>query len=326
MSEIKGKHHAIFVEPSYETSSDYKRFWDTLRQGAYQAGKYKRIGKNGKEVWIQASYNPIIDPNGNVLKIIKFATDITEQILARKEAERVGRLVDENLDKILKAVSSANEQSVTAATASNETLATVQAVTAATEEFQSASSEIARSMETSRLEVTRAIDETTNADHSTQKLSNAAQEMNRIVVVIQEIANQINLLALNATIEAARAGDAGKGFAVVASEVKALANQVGDAISQINTEITNMQTISEDVVGRLAGIKDAVETVESSVTTVASAVEEQAVTSQEITSNMQKATVAVEDINQNLTSISDAVNQANQFAEEGTILYRSLQK
>lgn len=325
LQEIKGKPHSMFVEADYVKSSEYKQFWQSLRNGEYQAAEYKRIGKNGKEVWIQASYNPIMDPNGDVFKIVKYATDITEQTLSHQEADRVGKIVDDNLDKILSAVSSANEQSVTASAASNQTLSTVQTVAAATEEFQSASNEIARSMETSRSEVIRAMEETTNADRSTQKLTDAAQEMNKIISVIQEIASQINLLALNATIESARAGEAGKGFAVVASEVKSLANQVGDATSQIENEIINMQSISNDVVDRLDGIKGAVQMVESSITTVASAVEEQAVTSQEITSNMQTATMAVDDINRNLSSISEAVNSANQFAEEGIELYRSLQ-
>ncbi|PCI51540.1 MAG: chemotaxis protein [Alphaproteobacteria bacterium] len=325
LDEIKGKHHSMFVDQDYARSDEYKQFWQSLRNGEYQAAEYKRIGKGGKEVWIQASYNPIMDPDGKVFKVVKYATDITDQVDARHEAERVGKIVDENLSKILETVGSANEQSTSASAASNQTLATVQAVTAATEEFQIASTEIAKSMETSRLEVVRAMDETTKADTSTQELTNAASEMNKIVEVIQDIASQINLLALNATIEAARAGEAGKGFAVVASEVKALASQVADATSQINSEISNMQSISDDVVVRLGGIKSAVGMVESSVTTVASAVEEQAVTTREITSNMQTASTAVDDINRNLDSISVAITSANDLAGEGVKLYRSLQ-
>jgi len=324
LDEVKDKHHGMFVERDYQQSPEYQQFWKSLRAGEYQAAQYKRIGKGGKEIWLQASYNPILDPGGKPFKVVKYATDITDRVTARMETERVGKLVDENLDKILHAIGDANRQSTTASDASNETLETVQAVAAATEEFQIASNEIARSMEASRTEVEKAMSETANADHSTQQLSNAAMEMNKIVEVIQEIASQINLLALNATIESARAGEAGKGFAVVASEVKALANQVADATAQINTEITNMQTISTDVVNRLSGIKGAVEMVESSVTTVASAVEEQTVTTQEITSNMHTATVAVGNINVNLGSISEAIKNANEFAEEGTELYRSL--
>lgn len=326
LNEIEGKHHSLFVDEKTKKSPDYKLFWQSLANGEYQAAEYKRIAKSGKEVWIQASYNPIIGPNGQPFKVVKYATDITKQVLARREAERVGALVDENLDKILKAVGEANEQSTSVAAASTQTMETVQAVSAATEEFQASSNEIARSMENSRLEVGNTMQVANSADESTQKLSTAAESMNEIVNVIQDIASQINLLALNATIESARAGEAGKGFAVVASEVKSLANQVGTATTQISENIGDMQSVSGDVIEQLSEIRTSVETVESGFTTVASAVEEQTIASKEIASNMSLASDAVASINTNIDAISGAVGSANEFAEEGTKLYRSLQK
>lgn len=326
LDEIQGKHHRIFVEPGYADSSEYKQFWAALAQGKYQASEYKRIAKNGEEIWIQASYNPIFDPSGKPFKVVKYATDITQQVLARKEAERVGKQIDENLEKILASVGEANTQSSTASSASTQTTQTVQSIAAVTEEFQASANEIARSMETSRENVQQAIDEAMTADQSTQKLTEQAQAMNSVVDVIQEIAGQINLLALNATIESARAGEAGKGFAVVASEVKSLANQVASATDQISSEIGSMQTVCDDVVERLASIKSAVESVETSVGSVAGAVEEQSASTREISSNMQSASSAVGDVNSSLESISTAINDANGFAQEGIELYRSLQK
>ena len=79
LDEIKGKPHSLFVEESYRQSSDYTEFWAKLRRGEYQAAEYKRIGKGGREVWIQASYNPILDMNGKPFKVVKYATDITPQ-------------------------------------------------------------------------------------------------------------------------------------------------------------------------------------------------------------------------------------------------------
>ncbi len=84
LEEIRGKHHSLFVDPAYRDSAEYRAFWDKLSRGQYDAGQYKRIGKGGKEVWIQASYNPIMDMNGKPFKVVKYATDITE---ARKTAE-----------------------------------------------------------------------------------------------------------------------------------------------------------------------------------------------------------------------------------------------
>lgn len=77
LTEIKGKHHSLFVETSYANSAEYRRFWDDLRSGHYQAGEFKRIAKGGKEIWIQASYNPIFDMNGKPFKVVKYASDVT---------------------------------------------------------------------------------------------------------------------------------------------------------------------------------------------------------------------------------------------------------
>jgi methyl-accepting chemotaxis protein len=79
LDEIKGQHHSMFVEPAYRASAEYRQFWSDLNAGKYQAAEYKRIGKGGKEVWIQASYNPIFDLNGKPFKVVKYATDVTER-------------------------------------------------------------------------------------------------------------------------------------------------------------------------------------------------------------------------------------------------------
>jgi methyl-accepting chemotaxis protein len=86
--EIVGNHHSMFVEPAYKTSPEYKAFWDKLGRGEADAGQYKRIGKGGKEIWLQASYNPIMDLNGKPFKVVKYATDITEQYNAARTLER----------------------------------------------------------------------------------------------------------------------------------------------------------------------------------------------------------------------------------------------
>ena len=85
LGEVQGQHHRMFVEESFRASVEYRQFWEALNRGEYQAGEYKRIGKGGKEVWIQASYNPILDLNGKPFKVVKYATDITEQKLQQQE-------------------------------------------------------------------------------------------------------------------------------------------------------------------------------------------------------------------------------------------------
>ena len=94
LDEIQGRHHRMFVEPEFAQSVEYKQFWDKLNRGEFQAAEYKRIGKGGKEIWIQGSYNPIFDQHGNPYKVVKFATDVTEQVNQRNEATKLRQLVD----------------------------------------------------------------------------------------------------------------------------------------------------------------------------------------------------------------------------------------
>ena len=82
LNEIKGQHHSMFVDPVDRQTTEYRLFWEKLGRGEYDASQYKRIGKGGREIWIQASYNPILDPNGKPFKVVKYATDVTAQVKA----------------------------------------------------------------------------------------------------------------------------------------------------------------------------------------------------------------------------------------------------
>jgi len=84
LNEIKGQHHAMFVDPAHRSSVDYRMFWEKLGRGEYDAGQYKRIAKGGREVWIQASYNPIMDLSGKPFKVVKYATDVTAEVQANQ--------------------------------------------------------------------------------------------------------------------------------------------------------------------------------------------------------------------------------------------------
>jgi methyl-accepting chemotaxis protein len=102
LAEIRGKHHRMFVEPAEAASADYEAFWRKLKAGEFVAAELKRVGKGGREVWIQASYNPIFDASGKVSKVVKFATDVTERVAGRMTAvtaiaEGLSQLADNNL-------------------------------------------------------------------------------------------------------------------------------------------------------------------------------------------------------------------------------------
>lgn len=325
LSEIQGKHHRMFVEPGYAESPEYRIFWETLRKGEYQTAEYKRLGKGGKEVWIQASYNPIFDADGKPFKVVKFATDITKQVMRRMESDRLGKLLDESLAKIVSAVDLSKQQSSTAASSSSQTSSTVNTVASATEELSSSIREISKASAMAKASVDNVVSQTDIADAATRELTKGAESMNNIVGLIQDIAGQINLLALNATIEAARAGDAGKGFAVVASEVKNLATQVEAATNKISDEISGMQRVSGAVVDSLTAIKASVQSVSESVSGVAGAVEEQQAVTAEISNNMQMASSGVGSIDTSIGEILSAVETADTFAREGMTISRDIQ-
>lgn len=257
LGEIKGRHHSMLVSAEERGGAAYRDFWAALHRGEYRTGEYKRIGKAGREVWIQASYNPILDLNGKPFKVVKYATDTTQQVLARLKAEYVRGMME--------------------------------SVASGAEELNASVREISEAMVKSKHAATGAVDQVETADRQAQRLNDAAQAMSGIVDIINTITGQINLLALNATIESARAGEAGRGFAVVASEVKNLANQAKNATDKIGAEIGSLNAIAGDVAGALTTIRGSIQAVSEYVTTTAAAVEEQTVVTGEMSASMQRA-------------------------------------
>lgn len=314
--EIIGKNHSMFVDTETRNSQDYKRFWDKLRQGEFFSAEYKRLGKNGKEIWLQATYSPIFDTNGNTYKVVKYASDISSHVESLHRKEKLVKIIDQNIKEVNQAISSANRQTSSAAGATTQTSANVQAVASAAEEMNASVDEIAQNMNRSRGAVDGMITQVQSADLATQRLVTTAQSMSGIVSLIQDIAGQINLLALNATIESARAGEAGKGFAVVASEVKNLAGQTAKATEQIAREIEGIQTVSREAVESLGTIRLSIENVREYVTNVAGAIEEQSAVMREISSNMQVASQGVNSVNESMGEIAQSTQMADIAAQK----------
>jgi methyl-accepting chemotaxis protein len=310
LEEIRGQHHRMFVSDKERNSASYRQFWESLARGQYQAAEYLRIGKGGREIWIQASYNPIFDYNGRPFKVVKYATDVTKSVEDRIRKSAIQKTLDADISLITEAIANTNDQVASAASSSTQTSTNVQAVASAAEELVASVKEIGRRVDEASQISSRAVQQGTRTNEIVAGLSAATERIGQVVELINSIASQTNLLALNATIEAARAGDAGKGFAVVAQEVKALASQTAKATADIGAQIATVQNGTTDAVAAIKEITNIIGNISDISTGIAAAVEQQTAVTQDISSNMQTAAVGVQTISENMVKIADATNMA----------------
>jgi methyl-accepting chemotaxis protein len=319
LDEIKGRHHSLFVEPGYKDSAEYKKFWDGLRRGEYQAAQFRRVGKGGKEVWLEASYNPVLDANGRPCKVVKFATD-----LSRRKAQNaaLAQAFETGVKSMVGDVSaSADDMQATAQTlaaAAEQTSQQSNTVATASEELSASANEIGRQIIESNRVTEIAVQRVQNSQSRVNELVAAAEKIGDVTKMINDIASQTNLLALNATIEAARAGEAGKGFAVVASEVKSLANQTSKATDEIAQQIKAMQDSSQATAAAIDEIGKIISQVSEISTSISGAVEEQAAATREVSSNIVGVTTAAGETGHASTSVlTVAQSLAGQAAKLG---------
>jgi len=324
LSEIAQKPHSMLCEPEFVKSKAYSDLWSNLRSGLVMHGEFKRLGRGGKVVYIQAAYNPIFDDTGKVVKVLKFGANITELVEKRIRNEDLAHNLNQEMTGVIKQINEANNMAANASGASAVTSDMVSSVAAASEELSKSVQHIAQNMESASQNVqdVSSVAEVTN--RSAVSLDESASAMNNVIALIQDIASQINLLALNATIESARAGDAGKGFAVVASEVKSLANQVSNSTKTISTEIDRMQNVTHQVVEGLAKISNNMGSVMTNVHEVSAAMNQQISATGEISKNMQSAVSSVTQITTSLQHISNTFDQVNSSSEQVKVSIETL--
>jgi methyl-accepting chemotaxis protein len=326
--ELKGRHHSVLVDPTYRDSAEYRQFWRELTEGKFQTGEIRRFGKGGREVWLQATYNPVFDVNGKVGKVVKFASDITPRKVAEARLNRTIQAISENaltlssaseeLSATAQTMTTNSEQTTAqsgvAASAAEQVSQNMATVATSAEEMSASVKEIAKNAAEAARVGTAAVKVANDTNSTIAKLGDSSTEIGQVIKVITSIAQQTNLLALNATIEAARAGEAGKGFAVVANEVKELAKQTASATEDISAKIEAIQSDTKGAVSAIGEISKVISRINDIQNTIASAVEEQSATTNEIARNAAEAARGSGEITRNIATVSQAARSTSEGA------------
>jgi methyl-accepting chemotaxis protein len=306
LDEIRGHHHRMFVDEAERESPVYRGFWTALARGEFQSAEFRRIAKGGREIFIQATYNPITDQKNRVVKVVKFAIDITAQVLERQRRARAQQAISTDLDAIRTAVADVTRQTAEATGSVALIAADIQTVAAGAEELSASVSEISQQVSHSARLAGTAVEQVRSTGGIVAGLNGQAAQIGEVIGLIQDIAGQTNLLALNATIEAARAGEAGRGFAVVASEVKALAAQTAKATDQIRAQIAATQDATQQAVEAMGVIGTTIRSLDEASAAIAAAVEEQSAVTREMSGSMQTASRGAAGIASSVEAIAQA--------------------
>jgi methyl-accepting chemotaxis protein len=258
--EVVGQHHSMFCDEALVKSSAYRHFWASLAQGEFQSGRFKRRGKHGADIWILATYNPILDINGKPYKVVKFAMDVTDQVY-REE------LVSDKI-KAISGVLAGLAQSIAGIAQGSQKSASLAGQT--------------------QLEATTGSRMLTRSKEAILVIQQSSADVHEIIDTISDIAGQTHLLAFNAAIEAARAGEHGYGFSVVANEVRKLAEKsalaareiaklINDTITRVGEGVRlsgDVEAAFERIVGSVASTSESIDRIHASTSAQASATQD----------------------------------------------------
>lgn len=220
LPNILGKHHSLFCDPAFVASPQYKQFWETLNGGRFVADRFKRVDSHGRDIWLEATYNPVHNTQGQLYKVVKFATVVTDQVMREQQVSAAARTA---FDISQRTDLSAHQ----GAQVVNDTVRTMNSI----------------------------VEQMGSAAHGMEALGKQSLLISSIVQTIGGIAQQTNLLALNAAIEAARAGEQGRGFAVVADEVRQLAARTSNATEEIVAVVQKNQALVDNAVSDMGSSK-----------------------------------------------------------------------
>ncbi|MFT5422748.1 MAG: methyl-accepting chemotaxis protein, partial [Phycisphaerales bacterium] len=334
LDEIQDKHHRMFVTDEFARSPEYTQFWDDLRAGRVQSGEFRRVTKGGDELWILASYNPITNDKGEVYKVIKLATDITQQKQAslkmvrdQEESQIRDAQKKADLEELLRNVASSADQidqgskqiaqsSQSLSEGASEQAASLEEISSSLEEISSMTLQTSENAqqatglsEESQKAAEKGEAEMTLMSQAMDEIMSSSTQISKIIKVIDEIAFQTNLLALNAAVEAARAGEAGKGFAVVAEEVRNLAQRSAEAAKNTSAMIEESTKRADNGVSIAERVGKALEEIGSSTKKVNTLLSE-------IASASKEQSEGVTQVNQGVAQLDKVTQQSAGNAEE----------
>ncbi|WP_018876349.1 PAS domain S-box protein [Thioalkalivibrio sp. ALE31] len=237
LDAIRGQHHRMFCDEAFYR--DHPDFWERLAYGQLMSGKFRRLTASGEELWLEATYNPILDEHGRVEKVIKFATDITASV---HTAERTRE-----------ATAVAHEMAQKTAEHARRGADSLQQNARHTEQIRS---------------------EVSGTQEAVERLNAEARNIESIIETIRTVAETTRMLSLNAAIEAARAGEQGRGFAVVAQEVRKLAANTSEATTRIAEVINGNLERTREIGERIETVREIAEQADAQVQTVQGIVDE----------------------------------------------------
>lgn len=359
--ELVGRHHSMLVDDTYKESLDYKNFWEKLKRGEYETAEYKRIAKNGKEVWLQSSYNPIMNSKGKPIKVLKFAIDVTlrkmqnqQIILMTEKLQKVGKQIITDSNEISVGINQLEETATSQASSASEQAASVTEICATMEEIKTTSQQTLKKASELGESAKRTSNEGEKGREALEKMSNSmqilqarmqqisstiislndkTQQIGEITEVVADVAKQSKMLALNASIEAAKAGEAGKGFAVVAGEVKELAEKSQQSTDHVQKILQDIRHTAERAVivteEGTKSVDDSIQQVkvtEKIINSLGEVIEESSMASLQIVSAVREESIAINQVDISLKEINKVTGLLGAATEQTKLAILGLAK